>query len=252
MCNEPAPTATVGVACEVILWTDDWLGWQAHQLDMPCLWTELTAIPGEEDPQKFSQKIWASFSIPEVRSRVFLGQDYTTSPAPKCLTQSVFIPDELSYQDVWQQPFLLTVPYAWGLQYWAERLNLPEDPDFCPLVRSVIQLREWVKEHVIFTKWDIIQGLVRFNPVATSQWPQTSPTGFGRVDPPLSPCVTMVPSTRFQVDDWPVKQNASFMEATTQTTSPTISGVKLTRPIALLNRTEEENQYVLVMTTLIR
>ena len=118
----------------------------------------LTAISGVEDPQKLTQNIWASFWIPEVRSRVFLGQDYTAHPTPKCLTQNVFLPDELSYQDVQQQPFLLTVAYAWALQYWAEKLNLPEDPDFHPLARSVNKLRERVKEHVMFTKWDIIWG----------------------------------------------------------------------------------------------
>ena len=95
-----------------------WLDWWAHQLDMPCWWTELTAIPGVEDPQKLTQKIKAYFLIPEVRSRVFLGQDYTTPPAPKCLTQNVFLPDELSYRDVQQQPFLLTVAYSQELQYW--------------------------------------------------------------------------------------------------------------------------------------
>ena len=89
-----------------------WLDWQAHQLDMPCWWMELTTIPGVEDPQKLTWKIWASFSIPVVRSRVFLGQGYATPPAPKCLTQNVFLLDELSYQDMQQQPFLLTVAYT--------------------------------------------------------------------------------------------------------------------------------------------
>ena len=62
---------------------EPWLDWWACQLDMPCWWMELTAIPGVEDPWKLAQKIWASFLIPEVRSRVFPGQDYTASPAPK-------------------------------------------------------------------------------------------------------------------------------------------------------------------------
>ena len=99
----------------------------------------------------------------------------------------MFLPDELSYQDVQQQHFLLNIAYAQGLQYWAGELNLPEDPDFCPLVRSVIELRKRVKEHVVFTKWDVIQGLGRVNLGATSQWPQTSSTSFGRMDPSLSP-----------------------------------------------------------------
>ena len=42
------------------------------------------------------------------------------------------------------------------------------------------------------------------------------------------------------------------MEATTQTASPTMSGVELTRSIAPLDKTEEENQYVLVITAPIR
>ena len=157
----------------------------------------------------------------------------------------MFLMDELSYQDVQQQPFLLTVAYAQGLQYWAEKLNQPEDPDFCPLVRSVIELRERVKEHVIFTKWDVIQGLGRVNLGATSQWPQTGPTSFGRMDPPLSPRST-------PVDDRPVEQNTSFTEATTQTASPTMSRAALTRPIAPPDRRKEENWYVLVITASIR
>ena len=164
---------------------ETWLDWQACQLDMPCGWRELTAIPGVEDPWKLAQKIWASFSIPKVRSRVFTGQDYTASPAPKCLTQNMFLLDELSYQDVWQKPFLLTVAYAQGLQYWAEKLNPPESPDFCPLARSVIELRERVKEHILSTKRDIIQGLGRVNLGPTSQWPQTNSTGFGGIEPLL-------------------------------------------------------------------
>ena len=150
------------------------------------------------------QKIWASFLVPEVRSRVFLGQDYTAPPAPNGLTQNMFLLDELSYQDVQQQPVLLTVANAQGLQYWAEKLNLPDSPDFCPLVRSVIELNERMKEHVMFTKWNIIQGFGRVNPGSTSQWPQTSSTSIGRMDPPLSPRPT-------PVGDQPVELDTSFM-----------------------------------------
>ena len=201
---------------------------------------ELTAIPGVEDPWKLTHKIWASFLIPEVRSRsrVFLGQDYTVPPVPRCLTWNMFLPDELSYQDVQQQPFLLTVAYAQGLQYLAEKLNPPENPDFHPLARSVIEFRERVKEHIMFTKWDIIWGLGRVNPMATSQWLQTSSTSFRRMEPPLG--------------DESVEQNTSFMEAAVQTTSQAMSGVELTRPITPSDRTEEEKWYILVITAAIR
>ena len=97
----------------------------------------------------------------------------------------------------------------------------------------------------MFTKWDVIQGLGRVSPGATSLWPQTSSTSFGRMDPPLSPRPT-------PVGDQPVEQNTSFMAAATQTTSPAMSGVELTRPITPADRMEEENWYVLVITALIR
>ena len=97
------------------------------------------------------------------------------TPAPKCLTWNTFLPDELSYQDVQQQPFLLTVTYALGLQYWVEKLNLPDSPDLCPLAGSVIELREMVKEHIVFTNWDLSSGLWRVNlggykPMAPTQF----------------------------------------------------------------------------------
>ena len=103
------------------------------------------------------------------------------------------------------------------------------------MVRSVIELRERVKEHIVFTKWDVIQSLGRVNLGATSQWPQTNSTSFGRMEPPLG--------------DQPVEQDTSFMEATTQTASPAMSDVELTRPITPLHRMEEENWYILVITT---
>ena len=79
---------------------ETWLDWQAHQMDMPYWWTELTAIPGVEDPWKLTWKICAFFLILAIRRKVFPGQGYTAPHAPKCLTWNVFLPDELSYQDM--------------------------------------------------------------------------------------------------------------------------------------------------------
>ena len=47
-------------------------------------------------------------------------------------------------------------------------------------------------------------------------------------------------------------QDASFIEVATQATSATTSGVSMTSPITLPDQTEEERQYVLVVTTSIR
>ena len=91
--------------------------------------------------------------------RTFLEQEYTVPPAPKCLNRNAFLLDELSYQDIQQQPTLLTVAYTRGLQYWVEKLNPSRSLDFHPLAGSVVELRETVQEHVTFNHWDVVQGL---------------------------------------------------------------------------------------------
>ena len=92
-----------------------------------------------------------------------------------------------------------------------------------------------MREHVVFTNWDVVQGLGRVNPGAMRQWPQTGSSSFSRMEPPLG--------------DQPDEQDTSFVEATTQTTSLAMSDVELITPP---DRMEEENQYILVITTLIR
>ena len=82
---------------------ETWVEWQAEQLGTPAWWSDLKAIPGVKDLQKLAHKIRASFYIPKVRMRASPDQQYTVPPAPKCLSRSAFIPDELSYQDVHQQ-----------------------------------------------------------------------------------------------------------------------------------------------------
>ena len=119
---------------------------------MPHWWVELTTIPNVENPKRLAWKIHASFSIPAVRCETFPHQEYTVPPAPKCLTRNMFSPMIPSYQDVLQQPLLLTVAYAQVLQYWAEKFRPAAHPDYCPLAMSVVELMHRVKEHVIFYK----------------------------------------------------------------------------------------------------
>ena len=135
-----------------------WLDWWAHQLDTPHWWVELTAIPNVENPKRLEKKIHASFLILVVRCEAFPGQGYT-APPPKCLTRNMILPNDPSFQDIWQQPLLLTVAYAQELQYWAEKFRLPVHPDYCPLVMSIVKLMQCVKEHITFYKWDILWGL---------------------------------------------------------------------------------------------
>ena len=66
------------------------------------------------------------------------------------------------------------ITYARGLQYWAEKHNLPESPDPCPLAGGVVELREAVREYVTFTNCDVFQDLGVVYPGATNQQPQTT------------------------------------------------------------------------------
>ena len=72
--------------------------------------------------------------------RASLEQGYTMPLAPQSLNRSAFLPEKLMYQDVQQQPTLLTIAYAQSLQYWVEKCNLPRNLDFCPLVESIREL----------------------------------------------------------------------------------------------------------------
>ena len=102
------------------------------------------------------KKIRASFYISEVRMRDLLEPEYTAPPTPRSLNRKTFLPNELSYQDMWQQPVLLMIAYARSLQYWAEKQSPPRSPDLCPLAGSVIKLWEAVREHVAFNHQDVI------------------------------------------------------------------------------------------------
>ena len=72
--------------------------------------------------------------------RASLEWGYTAPLAPWSLNRSTFLPERLAYQDVQQQPALLTKAYTGSLKYWAEKHNLPRNPDFHPLVESIREL----------------------------------------------------------------------------------------------------------------
>ena len=117
-----------------------WLEYQAGELGTPAWWEELGAMLGIGDQHKFAHKIRASFYIPEVWIRMSPEWGYTTPLAPQSLNRSTFLLERLTYQNVQQQPALLTIAYTWSLQYWAEKHNLLRNPDFCPLAECVREL----------------------------------------------------------------------------------------------------------------
>ena len=120
---------------------------------------KLAAVPGIEDRHKFVQKIRASFYVPEVHLRVSPEQVYTAPPAPQVLDRGAFHPEKFTYQDVRQRLILLTIAYTRCLQHWAEKNNLPKNPDFCPWVECMRELQQTVWEFVNITYRDVMEGL---------------------------------------------------------------------------------------------
>ena len=211
---------------------ETWLVWQASKLTTLTWWLELKAIPGVKDLWKLAHKIWASFSIPEVRMRATPGQGYTAPPAPTCLNRNAFLPDDLLYQDVWQQPVLLTITYARGLQYWAEKHNPPENPDSHPLAGGVPELGEAVREYITFTNWEVFWGLGADYQGATNQWPQAT----------LVCQILLLPGNKSGELD------TGFTEDTIQTAPPAIANVDMARCTTPPFGMERENHYLLVIT----
>ena len=111
--------------------------------------------------------------------------------------------------------------------------NLPDSPDFCPLMGGVVELREAVREHVTFTNWDVLWGLGAVNQGATKQWPQT--TLFSQVLSPLG--------------NEPSGLDTGYTEATTQTAPPAAANIDMARCISPPFGMERENWYLLVVTT---
>ena len=121
------------------------------QIGTPLWWKELEAVPGITDWQKFAWKIWALFYTLEVWSRMCPEEGYSMPPTPQSLNRGVYLPDNLAYQDVRWWPALLTVAYCRCLQNWAEKCNLPRNPDLCPLAESMRELRQAICKFVNIT-----------------------------------------------------------------------------------------------------
>ena len=138
----------------------------------------------------------------------------TLCPLPRCLNWKCF-PHGWIIIPGWVTATFSPVTYARGLQYWVEKLNLPESPEFHPLVGTIVELRETVREHVVFTNWDLLWDLGRVNLGAMKQWPQ--PSLSSRVVLPLG--------------DEPSELDTGFTEATTQTVSPAANDVEPIRHI---------------------
>ena len=135
---------------------ETWLDWWAHQMDMPYWWAECIAILGVENPRNSLGKSVPPFQSQQLEAGSFWVKGIL-HPDPQVSHMECVSP---------RQPVLsgcVTAAFSidHGLcpritEYWAERLNPPVDLDFHSLARSVMELRERVKEYLIFSKQCVI------------------------------------------------------------------------------------------------
>ena len=149
-----------------------WLEFQAEQLGTPTWWKELGAMPGIEDWCKFAQEIRPSFYVLEVWLRASPEWGYTTPLTLQSLNRSAFLLERLTYQDLRQQPALLTIAYTWCLQHWVEKRNLPKNQDFWPWAESVRELQQTVQEFVDINYQDVMWGLEMEKPETSHPQPK--------------------------------------------------------------------------------
>ena len=105
-----------------------WIEWRGCWVHTPDWWQELVGIPGINDFQELTQKVRASFEIPQVKIKAQdVKNDYLAPPAPKCICWKEFLPlpnPMFPSQYFREGQSQKTLAYAQGLQYWAEKANL--------------------------------------------------------------------------------------------------------------------------------
>ena len=96
--------------------------------DMPDWWQELAEISKVDDHWGLAQKIQASFKLPWQISKLHGVENYHQAPpALLCLHWKNFLPqqDSISPAGTSGSQLEKMVAYAWALQFWVEKANLP-------------------------------------------------------------------------------------------------------------------------------
>ena len=122
----------------------DWIEWRGCRVDMPDWWQEIVGIPGINNFWELTQKIRASFELPQVKSEAqVVENNYLAPPAPKCIQWKDFLPPP--------NPIF-------PCQDWAEKSNVPMPGQPHLLVGCVLELRRAMEPYVAFSDDAILEG----------------------------------------------------------------------------------------------
>ena len=119
--------------------------WRSLCVCMLAWWKELIGIPDLGSFWELTQKIRATFEIPQVRCEVQGGDnDYWAPSAPACICQKDFLPppdQRFPCWDIWEGQAQKTLAYAQAFQYWAEKARPPMPSQPHLLVECVQELK---------------------------------------------------------------------------------------------------------------
>ena len=105
----------------------------------------------------------ASFQLPQkVSEQCQVNNDHQAPLALPCLHQRNFLPPPDSVfgcQDIWEVQWEKMVAYAWALQFWAEKADMPTGGKPCLLAGSIVELWEETKSYVSFSNEDVFSGV---------------------------------------------------------------------------------------------
>ena len=138
-----------------------WVTWKAQAYETPSWWQELTRVPEVDNHEKLAHEVWASFWLLKRASEwCQVENDHKGPPSLLCLCWKNFLslPDSIfACQDIWEIQHEKMVAYAWALQFWAEKVDLPTGGKPCLLVGSVVEL--WEEDEVlpVLLWWGCVQ-----------------------------------------------------------------------------------------------
>ena len=185
-----------------------WVAWKARAYETPRWWQELTMAPGVDDYKKLAHKVWASSQLPKRASEQWwVKNDHKAPPAPPCLLWKDFLlpPDSIfACWDIQKIQHEKMVAYAWALQFWVEKVNLPTGGKPCLLAGCVIELWEERECYLSFSNKNVFEGVAlpeetpAISPKEVTPWSaQPTPTGTPVKEATMDMTVEPVTEKRF-------------------------------------------------------
>ena len=123
------------------------------------------------------------------------GELPSAPPAPPCLLRRNFLPPSdsiFAWQDIWEMQREKMVAYAWALQYWVEKIDLPTRGKPCLLAESVKELWEEIWCYLSFSDKGVFEGMTPPEEMSASLSKKAEPLSMATT-PAIAPEVEATP-----------------------------------------------------------